>query len=142
MPDVGRAGRPEAEAPVPQVLCDTAALTADLSAPSGALWRLAESGRQLDSNLVHLPAHGLVGSHAEPDLDVLLLVVAGDGTLGTETSPVELRPGLLVWLPHGSTRDLRAGQAGLSYLTVHVRRPGMRIRSGPPPGATPPPPRG
>jgi quercetin dioxygenase-like cupin family protein len=110
-----------------RLLCDVHALTAPDPAAAGVLWKLGESGRQLDANLVHLPADQRVGTHAEPDLDVLLLVVAGTGTLGTPDGDQDLAPGGLVWLPHGSTRSIAAGPAGLSYFTVHRRRPGMRI---------------
>ncbi|WP_329137999.1 cupin domain-containing protein [Streptomyces sp. NBC_00670] len=122
-------------APVPSLLCDVQALAAQPSAPAGALWRLAESGRQLDANLVHLPPDQGVDTHMEPDLDVLLLVVAGGGRLespGGGGTVVPLAEGALCWLPHGSTRRLAAGPDGLSYVTVHRRRPGMRIKSRPP----------
>ncbi|MDG9705517.1 hypothetical protein [Streptomyces sp. DH37] len=94
----------------------------------GALWRLAEPGRQLDANLVRLPPGAAVGEHAENDLDVLLLVVGGggeieDGAGGRQT----LAPKALVWLPRTSRRALRAGPEGLVYLTVHRRRPGMAV---------------
>jgi quercetin dioxygenase-like cupin family protein len=125
--------RPEgagAPADAPRVLCDAGALAAG-AAPddAGVLWKLAESGRQLDANVVRLPPGRRVAPHAEPDLDVLLLVVSGEGVLGAGTGdePRPLAAGALVWLPHGSTRSLTAGAAGLAYLTVHRRRPGMRI---------------
>jgi quercetin dioxygenase-like cupin family protein len=106
---------------------------------SGALWKLAESGRQLDANLVHLPAGRGVHTHTEPELDVLLLVVAGAGTLETPEGAKALAQGSLVWLPCGSVRSITAHSEGLSYLTVHRRRPGMQIRSRPPwDGASPP----
>lgn len=117
------------DAAMPRILCDTRALAALPSAPAGALWRLEESGRQLDANLVHLPPRQRVDTHTEPDLDVILLVVAGDGTLGTTDEPQLLAEGALTWLPHGSTRSITAGEDGLSYLTVHRRRPGMQIKS-------------
>lgn len=115
-------------APVPLVLCDTQALGADLQAPAGVLWKMAESGRQLDANLIHLSPGQRVGVHAEPDLDVLLLVVAGSGVLNGADGPHTLAPGVLLWLPHGCSRSLTAAEDGLSYLTVHQRRPGMQIR--------------
>lgn len=118
-----------AVAPVPRRLCDVQALAADPPEKAGAMWSLGESGRQLDANVVHLPPGGSVGVHTERDLDVLLLVVAGDGTLGTTGEPEPLTAGALMWLPSGSTRSLDAGPDGLSYVTVHRRRPGMRIRS-------------
>ncbi|MCQ4084450.1 hypothetical protein NGB36_28710 [Streptomyces sp. RB6PN25] len=116
-----------AGAPLPQLLCDVNALAAVDPVPAGALWRLAESGRQLDANLVRIRPDERIDTHTEPDLDVLLLVIAGDGTLGTTNDPQPLTVGSLAWLPHGSTRSLTAGKDGICYLTVHRRRPGMRI---------------
>jgi quercetin dioxygenase-like cupin family protein len=125
----GEPSGPITEQPVPLRLCDTRALTALPGERTGALWKLAEDGRQLDANLVHLPGHHCIETHTEPDLDVLLLVAAGDGTLhspqGMETALAE---GVLCWLPHGSTRKITAGAEGLSYLTVHRRRPGMQVK--------------
>ena len=93
----------------------------------GILWRLREEGRQLDANLVHLPAGERIGTHAEPDLDLLLVVVTGTGTLTTEDGALPLASGSLAWLAHGQARAVEAGPEGLSYLTVHRRREGMRI---------------
>ncbi len=79
--------------------------------------------------MVRLPPAGRVEAHTEPDLDVLLLVLGGDGTLTDAAG--ERRPlgeGGLLWLPHGCERGIDAGPRGLTYLTVHRRRPGMRIR--------------
>lgn len=122
-------GAPGDEVPLPRILCDTAALAAvEDDAKAGALWRLAESGRQLDANVVRLPPGHQVDTHREPDLDVLLLVLAGHGTLTAPDGPHALPAGALTWLPHGSTRSLTAGTEGLTYLTVHRRRPGMRIQ--------------
>ncbi|AEW98900.1 cupin domain-containing protein [Streptantibioticus cattleyicolor] len=113
--------------PVPRVLCDTRALTSPAPEAAGAVWKLAESGRQLDANVVHLPAGQRVAPHTEPDLDVLLHVLAGGGAVETAEGRLPLAPGTLLWLPHGAARGLVAGEAGLSYLTVHRRRPGMVI---------------
>jgi quercetin dioxygenase-like cupin family protein len=117
--------------PVPRVLADLYALADDPALESGARWRLAEAERQLDANLVHLPAGRRIDTHVEPDLDVVLVVVAGDGIFGTAAGPQHVAAGNLVWLPHGASRDLTAGASGLSYLTVHRRRPGLRIKSRP-----------
>jgi quercetin dioxygenase-like cupin family protein len=124
------ASRSAAE-PTPSLLCDVHALAGADPARAGAVWKLTESGRQLDANLVHLPAGEGVRTHAEPDLDVLLLVVAGDGAMDTAEGPMALAGGALCWLPHGSTRSVSAGADGLTYVTVHRRRPGMQIRPRP-----------
>jgi hypothetical protein len=110
------------------MLCDVRSLTGELPQSAGVLWKLAESGRQLDANLVRLPAGEHIGTHAEPDLDVLILVVTGDGVMDTPEGILPLAEGVLLWLPHGSTRSITAGRQGLAYVTVHRRRPGMQIR--------------
>lgn len=122
-------GRGEPGAAVARVLCDVDALAAASTGDAAVLWKLAESGRQLDANLVRLTPGRHIAPHAEPDLDVLLLVVSGDGVLGggPDDQPQPLGTGSLLWLPHGSTRSITAGDEGLAYLTVHRRRPGMRI---------------
>ncbi|MFD7441344.1 cupin domain-containing protein [Streptomyces sp. NPDC059909] len=95
----------------------------------GALWRLAESTRQLDANVVRLPADAGVAEHIEPDLDVLLYVTGGGGVLHVDGEPQSIAAGSVVWLPHGSRRALRAGPEGLVQLSVHRRRPGLAIQS-------------
>lgn len=111
-----------------RVLLDVHELADDSSVPSGARWTLTEPGRQLDANLIHLPAGQRVDTHTEPDLDVVLLVVAGGGTVGTPGGEQAFADGNVVWLPCGSTRNITAGHNGLSYLTIHRRRPGLQIR--------------
>ena len=59
----------EADAPLPRILGNTGSLVAGGQESTGALWRLAEPGRQLDANLVRIPPQGAVDAHAEPDLD-------------------------------------------------------------------------
>ncbi|MER6697296.1 hypothetical protein ABT289_08940 [Streptomyces fimicarius] len=100
----------------------------------GALWQLAEPGRELDANLVRLPPGAEVGEHQEDVLDVLLVVLAGAGSVRAGDGRVlELAPSTALWLPRTSRRALAAGPDGLVYLTVHRRRPGLAIK--PPGGA-------
>ncbi|MFJ4440115.1 cupin domain-containing protein [Streptomyces sp. NPDC088923] len=113
-----------APAPAPRLLADFDAVLREAPGEArGALWRLAEEGRQLDANLVRLGPGEEVGAHREDALDVLLLVVAGTGS----AAGTEVRPGSAVWLPRGATRGLRAGGRGLAYLTAHRRRAGLAI---------------
>ncbi len=100
----------------------------------GALWQLAEPGRELDANLVRLPPDAEVGEHQEDVLDVLLVVLAGAGSVRAGDGRVlDLAPSTALWLPRTSRRALAAGPDGLVYLTVHRRRPGLAIK--PPGGA-------
>ena len=120
-------------ATAPRVVHDLRPLLTDgATVPAGVVWRLTEPGRQLDANVLHLGADQVVETHTESDLDVLLVVVSGSGTLEGADGPLALAAGTMLWLPRGSTRRLRAGGEGLGYLTVHRRRPGMQIRSAPP----------
>lgn len=117
--------------PLPRILCDTqemvtAPITPDVS---GAVWKLQMSRRHLDSNIIHLQPGSRIGGHAGPDLDVLLHILHGDGQLTTEVSSLTLRPGTLLWLPRLSRREIVAGEGGLTYFTVHPRRPGMTIQT-------------
>ncbi|MEU3962022.1 hypothetical protein AB0F42_19730 [Streptomyces buecherae] len=136
--------------PEPRVLAQVSELTEGASAERrGALWRLADDQRQLDANVIHLPPGARVAAHLEARLDVLLYVIEGHGHLaggdatpqdgttgpsgqaheadGADEAQAALGPGALVWLPHGSRRALSAGSAGLTYLTVHRRRPGLSV---------------
>ncbi|MER7110198.1 hypothetical protein [Streptomyces sp. NPDC000229] len=116
--------------PVAGVLARMSDVTREVPADrSGALWRLAQEGRQLDANVVRLAAGGRVTAHVEPDLDVLLCVVDGAGRLDTEDGDRPVEAGCLVWLPRGARRGMAAGPEGLTYLTVHRRRPGLSIRT-------------
>lgn len=111
--------------PLPRVLVNSSDLIAAAAAEpdaAGAVWKLEARERDLDSNVIALPAGGRIDSHAGPDLDVLIHVLAGSGGLATETGTIHLSPGALLWLPRRSKRQFTAGPDGLRYLTVHQRR--------------------
>lgn len=123
-----------AETPLPRVLADTTGLAANVGEPdvSGAVWRLQEEERELDSNVIALPPGGGIGSHVGPDVDVLIHVLAGAGQLTTELDTIELEPGAVVWLPRHSRREFTAGTEGLRYFTVHRRRQALALATAPP----------
>ncbi|MER5953269.1 cupin domain-containing protein [Streptomyces sp. NPDC001893] len=104
--------------------------TADESR-TGALWKLDGAARQLDANLVRLRPGTVVAEHVEPDLDVLLVVLEGDGALRRAGEEEQLAPGTLVFIARGERRSVTAGAAGLAYLTAHRRRPGLAIARPP-----------
>lgn len=114
---------------LPRVVCDAFAVArrdSELDA-AGAVWKLDTTVRQLDANVIRLRPAGRIESHHGPDLDVLLFVVAGSGELVTILDAVPLRAGHIVWLPRRSERSLVAGPDGLSYVTVHPRRPALSL---------------
>lgn len=110
--------------PLPQILASTTGPAAETGDPlvSGAVWKLEVRDRDLDSNIIAIPPDGVIDTHAGPDLDVLIHVLGGSGTLTTERGTLDLEPGVLAWLPRRSMREFSAGPGGLRYLTVHRRR--------------------
>ncbi len=114
--------------PLPRLLVNTNDLPATPSAGDVA-WKLQVSDRDLDSNVIALEPGGSIDAHNGPDLDVLIHVLGGEGTLGTENGDVHLRPGALVFLPRRSRRAFTAGTNGLRYLTVHRKRQGLVIEN-------------
>ncbi|OBI98688.1 hypothetical protein A5660_04665 [Mycobacterium alsense] len=110
--------------PLPRVLADTSAAE---PGATGVVWKLEAKERDLDSNVIALPAGGGIDSHAGPDLDVLIHVLSGGGRLTTEAGTVDLFPGALLWLPRRSRRQFSAGPDGLRYLTVHKRRQALLL---------------
>lgn len=113
-----------ASTPLPRILIDTTTDTADTATAdvTGAAWKLQARDRDLDSNIIALPPDGTVDAHAGPDLDVLIHVLAGSGQMATELGTIDLTPGVLLWMPRRSRRQLTASPDGLRYLTVHQRR--------------------
>jgi len=113
---------------LPRVLVDTHALNSEVDTDAaGAVWRLEPANRQLDANVIRIPAGGRIEAHAGPDLDVLLHVLTGSGKIVTVTDPIPVRPGAVVWLPRRSQRAILAGPDGLTYFSVHQRRPGLGL---------------
>ncbi len=118
-------------ADLPRVLVNTAALLNDnvTEDAAGAVWKLEVSQRQLDANVIHLAPEAAIQTHTGPDLDVMLHVLDGGGELTTVAGTRLLGSGDLVWLPRRSQRSIHAGLDGLSYLSVHPRRPALSIEA-------------
>ena len=114
---------------LPRVLADLRQLTADGEAPdaAGAVWKLGMRQRDLDCNVIRLQPGATIDSHVGPDLDVMILVLSGDGQVGTELGTVNLHAAALAWLPRRSRRQISAGPQGLTYLTVHKRRHALAL---------------
>ncbi|MFC0314565.1 DUF2249 domain-containing protein [Gordonia phosphorivorans] len=108
------------DAPVPRILGNSADAVA--GGEAGVAWKLDMNDRALDANIITLAPGGGIGEHVGGEVDVLVHVLDGTGTVGTQTGPVPVTAGDLLWLPKRSRRSFAAGEAGLSYLTVHTHR--------------------
>lgn len=121
----------QASTSAPRVVLDVAELTGDVET-SGSVWQLPPQQRDLDANVIALTPGGEIREHTGPDLDVLIHVLAGAGTLETETGTIDLAPGQIVWLPRRSRRRFTAdAEDGLRYFSVHQRKQGLTITARP-----------
>lgn len=73
-------------------------------------------------NLVRLEPGHMLPAHTNHDVDVVIVVLAGAGTLvvGDRTSAIHSL--VVAHVPRGVRRHVAAGPDGLVWVTVHVRR--------------------
>jgi uncharacterized cupin superfamily protein len=70
-----------------------------------------------------------MSEHVNSEVDVLLVVVAGAGTLRVDGRDAPLAPCTIAHVAKGSARAVFAGDGGLSYVTVHRRRGQLQVQS-------------
>jgi quercetin dioxygenase-like cupin family protein len=94
---------------------------------AGETWSVA--GADLNATLVEWsPGEGVV-AHRNDERDVLLVVVAGSGTVTTDGRATEVSAPAAVVIPKGTERSIAAGPDGLRYVSAHRRREaGIPIR--------------
>jgi quercetin dioxygenase-like cupin family protein len=92
----------------------------------GVQWTLPQSA-DLNVNLVHLEPGATIDEHVAAEVDVVVIVLAGSGTLVSRNRSFDLRVHALVHVPAGVPRALHAHDGGFTYLTVHRRRAGLQI---------------
>lgn len=97
---------------------------------SGAIWKLPHGG-DLDANLVRLDPHRCIADHVNDEVDVLVFVQSGAGSLRLSGAAVELAADRLTLIPKGVSRSISAGPDGLTYLSVHRRRAALTISTPP-----------
>jgi quercetin dioxygenase-like cupin family protein len=112
------------ETPQAQVI-DLAAFAAAASASeaAGAVWSLAS--KDLNLNLLHFRSGDGVAAHINNEVDVIGLVIAGEGTLDLDGRQERLQPGRLFFVPSGARRAIISRSSDFSYLSCHRRRAGL-----------------
>lgn len=100
-----------------------AAAEATTAGSAGAVWSLGSA--DLNLNLIHFATGDGVEAHVNAELDVVGVVISGEGTLEVDGSIHELRPGMLFFLPKGARRATLARSDDFAYLTCHRRRAGL-----------------
>ena len=98
---------------------DLARLAAGGDRP-GALWRL--DGEDLQANLVRLGLGDRIEAHRNDEVEVLVVVVSGQGELTLDGQVHPLVPMALIHVPKGTVRAVVAVDGPLAYLSIHRRR--------------------
>ena len=107
----------------PTAVVDLAAVAGS----GGVVWSVSPQG--LHANLVVLGPHETILSHRNDSVDVLIVVVAGDGSAFVDDRSVALVSTSALLVRRGAERSIRAGPAGMRYLTVHEQRGPLTIGS-------------
>jgi quercetin dioxygenase-like cupin family protein len=103
-------------------LIDTSALLA-AAVHDGPLWSIASA--QLNANLLRLSTGQTIPAHVNGAVDVLLVVLAGQGSITIDADTYTLFPGSVVVIPRGAQREIVSQSDPLAYVTCHVRRAGL-----------------
>jgi quercetin dioxygenase-like cupin family protein len=67
--------------------------------------------------------------HVNDERDVLVFVVEGGATVAVDDEEHELAAGDPLIVDKGRRRRVTAGEGGVRYLSVHLRRPPLQIAS-------------
>lgn len=110
----------------PQYMIDLLAVTETARATGvpGVIWSLANA-TDLNVNLVRFVNGDGVEAHTNTEVDVVCVVVAGDGYVVVDGAGETVRAGQLFFLPKGAERAIHAGPTEFVYITCHRRRQGM-----------------
>lgn len=107
---------------------DLLALARDDSLPSPR-WAL-QSG-DLNANLLVFAQGDGVAEHVNAEVDVLVVVIDGEGQVSVDGAVHALRAGQALLLPKGTRRSLTATSDAFAYMTCHRRRPPLVPRLRP-----------
>lgn len=89
----------------------------------GPAWRLTDA--DLNANLLVFDTGQGIEPHVNDAVDVLIVGIAGSGTVTIDGNAYPLSAGRIVLAPKGSERSLRAESDRFAYLTVHRARGGL-----------------
>jgi quercetin dioxygenase-like cupin family protein len=82
-------------------------------------------GADLNVNLVRLLTDEYLEAHINTEVDVLLVGIAGAGTVELDGGNEPLNAGSAIYVPKNARRAIRANSQGVTYLTCHRRRGGL-----------------
>lgn len=83
--------------------------------------------KQLNANFVMLDDGDSIPRHRNDEVDVLIVVKSGTGTVEIDGELHDLAADTIALIPQGTMREVKAHRR-LLYYTVHQRRAGLAIR--------------
>lgn len=120
------------EQPMTPDVADLAAL-ARVETKRQPVW--VHTSEDLNVNLLVFDAPSGVAEHTNDEVDVLLVGIAGQGTIVVEGETRTLAAGGAIVIPKGARRAVEVVDGRFAYLTCHRRRAGLWPRGVPRPGA-------
>ena len=93
------------------------------TAVRGPAWRLTDA--DLNANLLVFDAGQGIDPHVNHSVDVLIVGIAGTGSVEIDGVSYPLSSGRVVLVPKGSERSILAESDRFAYLTVHRARGGL-----------------
>jgi mannose-6-phosphate isomerase-like protein (cupin superfamily) len=100
---------------------------ADRSVVGGPVW--GQASDDLNATLLAWGADDGPAEHVNDEPDVLVFVADGTATITIDDEAHDLGPGDAVIVAKGQRRKITAGRAGVRYLSVHLRRASLQIRT-------------
>lgn len=85
----------------------------------------SHQGADLNLNLISCTAGQEIGSHVNSEVDVVLVGIAGSGSVEIDGRSHAIEPGHIVVIPKGSQRAMHCDDDQFAYLTCHRRRAGL-----------------
>jgi quercetin dioxygenase-like cupin family protein len=110
------------EHPTAPTIIDPCTLLLDAT-HAGPIWSL--NSEQLNINLLRFGTGEGIPPHANNEVDVLLVIVEGEGMLMFGDEEHQVHAGAAVLIPRGTRRAIRCTSGTLAYLSCHRRRGGL-----------------
>jgi quercetin dioxygenase-like cupin family protein len=91
---------------------------------TGPIWSM--TSEQLNINLLRFTAGETISEHVNSEVDVLGVVIEGEGVVTVGTTDSVVQAGSLFVIPRGTWRAIRSTSAVFAYLSCHRRRAGLQ----------------
>lgn len=92
---------------------------------TGPIW--ATESDDLDCTFVAWGNGQGVVEHVNTEVDVVMVVLSGNGSVLLDGRSVDFSPGTVLMIPKEVSRAIHAGEGGVAYLNVHKRRKRLHL---------------